>query len=44
MGQEDEVRLAYRLRRSKPESDHFMMDDQPSLLYKMLFDTLENMG
>jgi len=24
-----------------PESGHFMMDDQPGLFYKMLFDTLE---
>jgi len=24
-----------------PESGHFMMDDQPGLFYKMLFDILE---
>jgi len=40
MGQEDDLILAYRLRRSVPESGHFMMDEQPSLFYRMLFEAL----
>ena len=35
----DEHNLAYFI---VPQSGHFMMDDQPDIFYKMLFDALEN--